>query len=1200
MRFDELAALFHTDPHVRGRQFEQLCRWYLQNAPEHRNKIKRVWLWADWPERWGVDAGIDLVAETHEGELWAIQSKAYDPAYSIKKSDVDTFLSESSRPQFAYRLLIATTDGIGDNAYRTLVEQEKPVGIALRSHLDASEVEWPSDFDSLLPARPHPKTPRPHQTEAIADVRLGFADAERGQLIMACGTGKTLVALWAAEALKSQRTLVLVPSLTLLSQTLREWTANSIDAFDYLAVCSDDTVASGHDAMVSWTADLGLPVTTDATAIEGFLRSEGRGVVFATYQSSQRIAEAQANGAPQFDLVIADEAHRCTGPTSGDFATVLDADKIRARRRLFMTATPRYFTDRVKKVAGEADYEVASMDDDGRFGRVFHQLTFGKAIERDLLSDYQVLVVGVDDEMCAAYVERGAFVTLDGKHVTDARTLASHIAIAKAVKKYDLKKTITFHGRVNKARAFSSMFPAVVEAMPEDERPDGEVWSRYVSGEMATSKRDVLLQQFRQLDEDHRGLFANARCLAEGVDVPAIDGVAFIDPRSSTVDIVQAVGRAIRKSADKTHGTIVLPVFLRTGADVEATLDDSSFKSVWQVLNALRAHDNVLAEELDALRRGTGRVGSGIVHRPAKIELDVPVRVGSEFSRAFDVRLVQQTTGSWEFWFALLQRFAQREGDTRVPVAHRENDFRLGHWVNGQRTAFMKGQLSEERQRRLRALPGWTWDARADQWEIGFAELLRFVNREGHSLVPDECSGDGFGLGVWVGTQRAVYAKGQLSEERQHRLGALPQWAWDTRANRWEAALATLVKYVEREGHSRVPVKHVEDGFELGRWINKQRTAFASQRLSPLRRHRLEAVTGWTWTPFDVQWEDAFAKLRHFVEREGHARVPQQHVEDGLRIGSWITRQRQVFNDGQMSHERQRRLETLPDWTWDALTAQWDDGLTNLLHFVKREGHTRVPPKHVEHGVRLDSWIARQRQLFNDGQLSHPRQQRLEKVRGWTWDTLTAQWDEVFAKLLQFVEREGHARVLRGDVEDGFKLGEWVKAQRTALKAGRLSPERQRRLGDLPRWTWDARDERWEEAFALLGTFVEREGHAKVSKKHVEDGFKLGNWVDIQRSRFNTGHLSRQRQHRLEALPEWRWAPYAEQRRKGFEKLVRFIQREGHSRVPARHIEEGFDLGGWVKARRREFACGRLNAELRGRLEVLPQWEWAPARLGSR
>jgi superfamily II DNA or RNA helicase len=1123
MQFSELSGQFAPDPHVRGRQFESLCRWYLQNAPEYRNKLKQVWLWRDWPDRWGADAGIDLVAETREGELWAVQAKAYDPAYAIKKSDVDTFLSESSRPQFAFRLLIATTDGIGDNAYRTLVDQEKPVGLALRSHLDAAAVEWPPDFDSLLPARAHPKTPRPHQQEAIDAVRFGFADAERGQLIMACGTGKTLVALWAAEALGSQRTLVLVPSLTLLSQTLREWTANSADPFDYLAVCSDDTVAAGHDAMVSWTADLGLPVTTDAAAIEHFLRREGHGVVFATYQSSRRIAEAQASGAPAFDLVIADEAHRCTGPASGDFATVLEPDKIRAARRLFMTATPRYFTDRVKKVAGEADYEVASMDDQASFGRVFHQLTFGQAIERDLLSDYQVLVVGVDDEMCVAYVERGAFVTLDGKDVTDARTLASHIAVAKAVKKYDLKKTITFHSRVNKAQAFSATFPAVVGSMPVDERPSGQVWSRYVSGEMPTSKRDVLLQQFRHLDEDSRGLLANARCLAEGVDVPAIDGVAFIDPRSSTVDIVQAVGRAIRKSEDKTHGTIVLPVFLRDGEDAETTLDDSSFKAVWQVLNALRAHDNILAEELDALRRGIGKDRSTSIGRPAKIELDVPMRLGSEFVQAFDVRLVDQTTASWEFWFGLLQTFVEREGHARAPQRHLEGDVSLGNWVASQRNAFRANRLSEERRKRLEALPGWAWDQLDSEWEEAIGKLLQFVEREGDARVPVEHREDGFRLGRWAGTQRTKFKAKQLGEERRRRLEAIPGWVWEPFDANWEDGFARLAEFVEREGHARVPLGHREGEFALGTWVARQRTLFNATQLNQERQQRLSALVGWVWRPSENKWEDAFATLAEFIERESHARVPVEHLESGSSLGRWVGTQRAMFKDGRLSDTRRRRLEAVPGWAWEDSDVKWETGMAELLRFVEREGHVRVKRSYVQDGYRLGTWLHNQRTAVKAKQLSDERRRRLESLPGWIGDEFDARWEVGFSNLLEFVEHERHAAVQKRHVEGGFPLGQWVGSQRREFRAKRLTDDRRQRLEALPGWVWEPYDRGWEDGFARLVEFVEREGHARVPQKHAEGGFKLGQWVSTQRRVFKATVLSDERRRRLEALPGWVW-----------------------------------------------------------------------------
>lgn len=448
------------EPGLRGRQFEHICRWFLTNDPLYRRDLRRVWLWDEWPGRWGADAGIDLVAEDQGGHLWAVQAKAYDPAYSITKADVDTFLSESGRAEFAFRLLIATTDRLGRTAQRTLRAQEKQAGCLLLSDLRAARVSWPRSPSDLLPVTPRPRRPRPHQRQAITAVVRGFKTARRGQMIMACGTGKTLTALFVAQRLAAKRTLVLVPSLSLLSDALREWTAN-VAEFEFLPVCSDDTVA-GHDDAVSSTADLGFPVTTSPTEIAAFLRRpSGRQVVFATYQSSPKIAEAYRLGqVPGFSLVIADEAHRCAGRVSSDFATVLDAVAIPAERRLFMTATPRFFTGRVLREAHEADFEVASMDDESRFGPVFHRLGFAEAIRRELLSDYQVVIVGVDDTTYLDWAQRGRFVTLDGTTVTDARTLAGQIGLVKAMRRYDLRRTISFHSRVSRAHDFSGSIPS--------------------------------------------------------------------------------------------------------------------------------------------------------------------------------------------------------------------------------------------------------------------------------------------------------------------------------------------------------------------------------------------------------------------------------------------------------------------------------------------------------------------------------------------------------------------------------------------------------------------------------------------------------------------------------------------------------------------------------------------------------------------
>ncbi len=716
---------------------------------------------------------------------------------------------------------------------------------------------------------------------------------------MACGTGKTLAALWIAERLGSQRTLVLVPSLSLLAQTLREWSANANGPFEYLAVCSDPTVV-GEDALVEHTTELAFPATTDPSAIASFLRRRGRRVVFATYQSSPQIAAAFEGWIPQFDLAVADEAHRCAGRTSSEFATILDAAKIKSRRRLFMTATPRFYTANVRIEAGQVGVDVASMDDETVFGPVLHRLKFGEAIERDLLSDYQVVVVGVDDEMYRTWAERGEFVTPDGKKVTDARSLAGQIGLAKSMRKHGLRRTISFHGRVKAAREFSAEIPSVIHWLPARTRPTGATWSEHVSGAMTSGHRDRLLLRFRDLAQDERGLLSNARCLGEGVDVPSIDTVAFIDPRRSTIDIVQALGRAIRKSADKRVGTIVLPVFLSADDDPDQALNDSAFQHVWDVLKALRAHDEMLGEELDELRRRLG-ARSGAPRRPGKIKLDLPRTVGTDFARAFDVRLVEQTTASWEFYFGMLERFGEREGSMLlVPYAARENGIGLGSWVNIQRSKYLRGTLETDRRRQLEALPGWTWDPRDDAWEEGFDQLQRFVEREGHADVPFGRGKVGYQLGQWVSNQRRTYRQGNLEPERCARLEALPGWRWDwgARDTAWERGFASLQSYVQREGAQRRFPGHPSRRLDIqARTVGfRLNTPPRGTRRDPVSwRHLGPAGPGIRRTMLGRKASPIWTSS---LSGERHARVPYEHREDSYRLGQWLGVQRRTFQQG--------------------------------------------------------------------------------------------------------------------------------------------------------------------------------------------------------------------------------------------------------------------------------------------------------------
>jgi superfamily II DNA or RNA helicase len=988
--FADLFSQLDANDRIKGKQFEHICKWFLTNDSVYKHELRRVWLWDEWTGRWGGDAGIDLVAEDRTGHLWAIQAKAYDPAYRVTKRDVNKFLAESGREVFTYRMLIATTNLIDRIGERTVQDQEKRVTFFRLNDLQAADVDWPASPTALRPTQPRkPTRPRKYQREAITKVVKGFESADRGQLIMACGTGKTLTALFVNEKLNATRTLILVPSLSLLKQTLNVWRANCNTEFASLPVCSDDTVARDDDAAVLHTSDIGVPVTTDPTEIAAFLRQRsGPRMVFATYHSSPQIAKAFTLGrVPSFDLVIADEAHRCAGPVSSDFATVLDPAEIKAKRRLFMTATPRYFTGRVLKAAQDAEYEIASMDDESKFGSVFHRLSFGEAIKRDLLTDYQVAVIGVDDATYREWAERGAFVTMDGVKVSDATTLAGQIGLAKAMRKYDLHRVISFHSRVKRASEFAASMPDVLAWMPARQRPKGELWSRYASGEMPAGDRYVLLQHLGRLEDADRGLLTNARCLAEGVDVPTLDGVAFIDPRRSEVDIVQAVGRAIRKSADKTVGTLVIPVFIDTQTDAETALKSSVFKPVWEVIQALRAHDEQLGKHLDTLRRSLGKPG-GRLRLPDKIHLDLPTKVDAAFAEAFDVRLVEQTTASWEFWYGLLEQYVEENGHAGVPSRCVFRGYALANWMNWQRFLYSKGELAKDRQTSLRELPEWTWSYRADAWDRNYSLLLDYIAQHGHASVGSDERYKGVALGRWIEKQRRAYRDGKLAKHRADLLGRLEQWSWEPRSGLWEKGYAVAVKYAAQHDFSKIQASEKFDGYQLWRWVNTQRTACTRGVLSDDRVARLNCIDGWVWGSdrFDKAWEQKYNVFAKYVDENDNADVPAKYKVDGCDLGAWIVRQRLAYSQGKLEPSRVERLEKL-GIAWTAPRDKWwEENYERLLNYVRETGHARVSPTYEEDdGCRLGRWAYKQRVMYANGKLDSARAERLRELPAWEW-----------------------------------------------------------------------------------------------------------------------------------------------------------------------------------------------------------------------
>ncbi len=652
----------------KGKKFERMVAQFLLTDPEYANRLASVWLWEDWPDRWEKNnTGIDLVAkERDSGNYWAIQCKFYDESTPLKKEHISSFLADSGKnftvdgqnEVFSYRLIVSTSEKWGRNAKAVTERQSIEVGILYLNELADSPVNW-SEFSIDQPQSMTLRTKkvlRRHQGDAIVAIENAFggeskgkAEEDRGKLVMACGTGKTFTALRLVEQRDCQSrkydfVLFLAPSIYLVSQTLREWSAEALSPFHAFVVCSDSKV--GREEEDIRIEDLAYPATTDSKKLIEAIQAASRDrrtVIFSTYQSIQAVIDAQRLGAwPAFDLVICDEAHRTTGLTlptdkdDSDFVKVHQNHLIRARKRLYMTATPRIYNDSTKTKAGKKEAALYSMDDEAIFGPELYRLSFGKAVSKDLLSEYKVLIVAVDSKEMANLTNEYNRYRLNDKEAIDISFATKIIGSWKGLSKLDLKviddegnqqdlaedtqpmrRAVAFSKSINASQdavvAFSDLVRLYREGDPSHELVDCHLV--HVDGKMNAAVRKSALDWLKDSTKENEcRILSNARCLSEGVDVPALDAVIFFDTRDSIVDIVQSVGRVMRKAQDKKYGYIILPVAIPTDKvkDYNSYIEsDGQFKGIWKVIKALRAHDERLVDESEFRRRVKVRGGGG-------------------------------------------------------------------------------------------------------------------------------------------------------------------------------------------------------------------------------------------------------------------------------------------------------------------------------------------------------------------------------------------------------------------------------------------------------------------------------------------------------------------------------------------------------------------------------------------------------------
>lgn len=642
----------------KGYRFERLMQLYLKTTSLYQDTFENVWLWNDFPYRrqfgTGQDVGIDMVARTREGDFWAVQCKCYNEGAYIDKPAVDSFITTSGKTftvdgqiiAFAHRLWISTTNNWSSHAETAIQDQHPPVSRLNLIDLEEDDVCWERLEQGLYgkQSRYKPFEVREHQRTAIERTHKYFQDHERGKLIMACGTGKTFTSLKIAEKEAGDRGLVLflVPSISLMSQTLRSWKQQAAQPLHAVCICSDPNVSriepnknDTDDLITMSIVDLALPASTRVDVIVSQLKKRpdtGMTVVFSTYQSIEVISKAQRqlltetnDGYGIFDLIICDEAHRTTGVTLKDeeesnFVKVHDEDFLRAQHRLYMTATPRLYTDKTKKKAEQNAAVLCSMDDPAMYGDEIYRIGFGEAVDKHLLTDYKVLILAMGEKELSPEVQK-ALTTADGTiNADDASKLVGCLnALSKRVigdegfirnsDPQPMKRAVAFCQSIKRSRATANVLSCCKKVYlkhnsQENESKIVDVEAHHVDGTMSATKRDSELMWLKSGAESNGEcrVLTNARCLSEGVDVPSLDAVIFVSPKNSQVDVVQSVGRVMRISEGKQYGYIIIPVVVPADADGDKVLENHpNFKVVWEVLNALRAHDDRFNAEVNKI-----------------------------------------------------------------------------------------------------------------------------------------------------------------------------------------------------------------------------------------------------------------------------------------------------------------------------------------------------------------------------------------------------------------------------------------------------------------------------------------------------------------------------------------------------------------------------------------------------------------------
>lgn len=751
----------------------------------------------------------------------------------------------------------------------------------------------------------------PHQQELVSAAARTLTTEPRTTGVMACGLGKTRAACEVAYLVAADdRVLIVAPTIDLVGQILRDWRdyRGAAHLGRVVAVCSDDGVLLDRDGQPLTSQP--TMVTTNPQQLTDFTKGPGRVTVAITYQSLPTLAAAHADhGLPPWRMMIIDEAHRSAGAVGKTWGIVHDDVALPAERRLYLTATPL--------ITGET---AISMDDPKVFGPICKNIPFSRGIELGMLADYRLIVAMATSREVRALAEEEAHFRV-GRSAVSAAMLARQIAVLRAAREHDIRNLITFHHRVTDARWFAATLPDVAGLLGPDERPAGSLWASYIHGGQLGRERREILERLRTRENGLK-VVSNARVLTEGVDAPDVDGVAFLDPRESVIDIIQGLGRAMRTGGrtDKV-ASVIVPLLLEDGDDPEKVLLGTKFGPVLRVAQALRATDDTLGKRLDTARQALGARDNSSLDLDRRNDSDphgtLPdwlsingVPVPPNFARAISVRIVRSTSSSWAEGTAACAAYREAHGHLEPPRDWRTAEgLCLYNWLEHQKARYRDGRMTPQETAELEQL-GAVWNKHDRAWEQFLADLVTFRDEHGHLDVPQKyVTPAGRPLGTQVNTRRTTWE--ELGAERQAELLELG-FIRNRVEHYFDQGFAAWLEFKKEHGHPIVPHDHITaSGVKLGAWRMVQLQKLKAGELPPEHAKRITAnqlhING-----RELHELRNLQALRDYRQMQGHTQVPYDHVTaDGLKLGYWLRNQRKKLRNNTISADLARELSRL-------------------------------------------------------------------------------------------------------------------------------------------------------------------------------------------------------------------------------------------------------------------------------------------------